>query len=129
MYKLELIDLKDIIETEEHLHDRVIWLKDKIVEEKIWRIPLILEKKTLAIMDGHHRFNVAKLIGLSKVPAILLSYEQGHVALTSWRDDIYIDKNIIFDFISERKLFPHKTTRHIITPNPEELEIPLSFLY
>ena len=33
MYKLELVDLVDIIETEEHLHDRVIWLKDKIIDE------------------------------------------------------------------------------------------------
>jgi hypothetical protein len=129
MYKLELIDLKDIIETEEHLHDRVIWLKGKIIEERVWRIPLILERNTLAIMDGHHRFNVAKLIGLSRVPAILLDYEQDYVILTSWRGDVYIDKNVVFDFIYKRKLFPHKTTRHIITPNPEELEIPLSFLY
>ena len=66
-------------------------------------------------MDGHHRFNVAKLIGLSRVPAILLDYEQDHVILTSWREDIYIDKTVIFDHIAERKLFPHKTTRHIIS--------------
>jgi len=129
MYKLELLSTKDITETEEHSLDRVEWLKNIIISEGIWRIPLIVEKHSLAIMDGHHRFNVAKKIGLTRVPAILLDYDQDNVMVGAWHEDIYIDKEIMLGNIRNKILFPYKTTRHIVSPSPEELQIPLSFLY
>lgn len=129
MYTLELIDVESIIETEEHDDERVKWLKKAILEEGVWRIPLILEKKTFAVMDGHHRLNVAKCIGLRRVPAILLDYYENNVVVNSWRDGVYIDREVVLNNIKEGKKFPYKTTRHIITPNPDEIEIPLSFLH
>ena len=129
MYKLELLSTKDITETEEHSLDRVEWLKNIIISEGIWRIPLIVEKNSLAIMDGHHRFNVAKKIGLTRVPAILLDYDQDNVMVVAWHEDMYIDKEIMLGNIRKKILFPYKTTRHIVSPSPEELQIPLSFLY
>jgi hypothetical protein len=129
MYKLELLSTKDITETEEHLLDRVEWLKNIIISEGIWRIPLIVEKHSLAIMDGHHRYNVAKKIGLTRVPAILLDYDQDNVMVGAWHEDMYIDKEIMLGNIRKKILFPYKTTRHIVSPSPEELQIPLSFLY
>ena len=129
MYKLELLSTKDITETEEHSLDRVEWLKNIIISEGIWRIPLIVEKHSLAIMDGHHRFNVAKKIGLTRVPAILLDYDQDNVMVGAWHEDMYIDKEIMLGNIRNKILFPYKTTRHIVSPSPEELQIPLSFLY
>ncbi|EMO6185145.1 TPA: ParB N-terminal domain-containing protein [Proteus mirabilis] len=129
MYKLELINLELIQETEEHIPDRVIWLKEKILEEGTWKVPLLLEENSLAIMDGHHRFNAAKKLGLKRIPAVLLSYSSPYVQVISWRDDFYIDKDIVISYIKNKKLFPLKTTRHVISPTPEEINIPLSFLY
>lgn len=129
MYRLELIDINLIQETEEHIPDRVEWLAEKIKEEQIWRVPVLLESKSLAIMDGHHRYNVAKKIGLKRIPAVLLSYDNSNVIVTSWREGITINKDIVLAYIKERHIFPYKTTRHIIKPLPNEIEIPLSFLY
>ncbi|EMH9913876.1 ParB N-terminal domain-containing protein [Proteus mirabilis] len=129
MYKLELINLELIQETEEHIPDRVIWLKEKILEEGTWKVPLLLEENSLAIMDGHHRFNVAKKLGLKRIPAILLSYNSPYVSITSWREDFPVNKEIILDYIKYKKKFPLKTTRHIISPYPEEISIPINFLY
>lgn len=129
MYALDLIDVSQIVETEDHIPERVEWLLEKINSEKVWRIPIILERNTLAVMDGHHRLNVAKRLGLSRVPAILLNYHDDNIVVTSWRDEVYIDKEVVIEYISRRKKFPYKTTKHIITPHPEEIEIPISFLY
>jgi uncharacterized protein (DUF1015 family) len=129
MYTLELIKIESIIETEEHIPERVEWLKNVILQEGVWRIPLILERNSLALMDGHHRFNVAKSMGLKRVPAILLDYYSDNVIVNSWRDDVHIDRDVVLQYIKDGKTFPHKTTRHIISPNPDEIEIPLSFLF
>lgn len=129
MYTLDLVAVDSIVETEEHIPDRVEWLLDKINREKVWRIPIILERNTLAVMDGHHRLNVAKKMGLSRIPAILMDYYSDNIIVTSWRDDVYIDKEVVIEYISKKKKFPHKTTKHIIYPQPEEVEIPVSFLY
>ena len=129
MYTLELIKVESIIETEEHIPERVEWLKNVILQEKVWCVPLILEKKSLALMDGHHRLNVAKIIGLKRVPAILLDYYEDNVIVNSWREDIHIDREIVLRYIRDGKVFPHKTTRHFISPTPDEIAIPLSFLY
>ncbi|WIH27829.1 ParB N-terminal domain-containing protein [Photobacterium damselae] len=129
MYRLELINIDLIKETEEHIPERVEWLTERIQQEGIWRVPVLLERSTYAIMDGHHRFNVAKHIGLKRIPAVLLDYDSPNVLVTSWRPDIEINKDIVIDYINKGKIFPHKTTRHIIKPSPQDIEIPLSFLF
>ncbi len=128
-YKLSLVDVSKILETEEHIPERVLWLYDKILSEGVWRVPVILDSSSLAIMDGHHRYNVAVKLGLKKVPAVMLSYEDPKVRVESWRDDIVINKEIVLDYIARKKKFPLKTTKHILSPQPEEIEIPISLLY
>lgn len=129
MYRLELISIDTIQVTEEHIAERVNWLEEKIKQEGLWRVPLLLEYNTFAIMDGHHRYEVAKRLGLKRVPSILLSYSNDNVQVTSWRNDFIINKEIALEYISQKKIFPHKTTKHIITPYPNEISIPISFLY
>ncbi|KMV30232.1 hypothetical protein AB733_12490 [Photobacterium swingsii] len=129
MYSLELVNIDLIKETEEHIPSRVEWLAERIKDEGIWRVPVLLEKTTYAIMDGHHRYNVAKKLGLKRIPAILLSYDSSSVVVTSWRDDFKVDKQLVLDYIKAGEIFPHKTTKHIIKPAPKEIQIPISFLY
>ncbi|WP_051869068.1 ParB N-terminal domain-containing protein [Xenorhabdus bovienii] len=129
MYKLELVDTNTIQVTEEHIPERVYWLEEKIKQEGLWRVPLLLECNTFAIMDGHHRYEVSKRLGLKRVPAILLSYNDDNVQVTSWRNDFIVNKKIVLEYISQKRIFPHKTTKHLITPYPNEISIPISFLY
>lgn len=129
MYRLELVNIDKIQITEEHIPERVEWLINKIKNEALWRVPLLLEENTYAIMDGHHRFEVAKRLGLKRIPSIMLSYNSPYVHVTSWREGVEINKDVVLAFIKQRKIFPHKTTKHIIEPYPSEISIPISFLY
>ncbi len=128
-YRISLVKLSKIIETEEHIPERVLSLHEKILKEGVWRVPVILEKRSYAIMDGHHRYNVALKMGLKRIPAILLSYDDQRVRVESWRDDVIVNKEIIKEYIAHKKKFPYKTTKHIISPQPQELEISLKLLY
>ena len=71
MRELRLLDLREICETEEHSADDVCSLAESILNLGFWTIPIAVEYSTFSIMDGHHRFNAAKKMGLKRVPCYL----------------------------------------------------------
>jgi L-serine kinase (ADP) len=129
MSELRLIKLADLIETEEHNHAESLMLAKKILLEKFWTVPIVVEINTSAIMDGHHRFNAAKTIGLSRVPCVTKDYNSHEVRLLSWRSNEKIRVIDIYKNINKKKKFPYKTTRHIFTPSIEEIKIPIELLF
>lgn len=71
-------------------------------------------------MDGHHRFFAAKQLGLSAIPALLLSYEDPLVRLECWRPGETITAEQVREVARSGALLPYKTTRHIVAhPIPD----------
>ena len=129
MRELKLLSLDRIQETEEHDFIRANQLADAIRELGFWTVPIAIEHSMLAIMDGHHRFNAAKLLNLARVPCVLMDYEKSGVTLRSWRSDWDFDVADIFLMVKTFKKFPIKTTRHLFNPAITEIKIPLDLLY
>ena len=129
MRELKLLSLDLIQETEEHDFIRANQLADAIRELGFWTVPIAIEHSMLAIMDGHHRFNAAKLLNLARVPCVLMDYGKSGVTLQSWRSDWDIDVDDIFLMLKEGKKFPIKTTRHLFSPSIKEMKIPLDLLF
>ena len=84
-------------------------LFQKISEEGIWTHPILLERDSLAVMDGHHRLAVARLLGLKLVPAMLYSYDQVKV---EGRRGLIIGLSDILQCSLTTSILPPKTTRH-----------------
>ena len=129
MRELKLLSLDRIQETEEHDFIRANQLADAIRELGFWTVPIAIEHSMLAIMDGHHRFNAAKLLNLARVPCVLMDYEKSGVTLRSWRSDWDFGVADIFLMVKTFKKFPIKTTRHLFNPAITEIKIPLELLY
>jgi L-serine kinase (ADP) len=129
MRELQLLCLNKLQETEDHDRGSVARLIELITANGSWKVPIAVEHSTLAIMDGHHRFNAAKLMGLSRVPCMLMNYQTSGVSLKSWRDEYSITVEDIFYMIKKNKKYPLKTTRHLFDPSITEIDIPLSLLY
>ena len=129
MRELKLLSLDRIQETEEHDFIRANQLAYAIRELGFWTVPIAIEHSMLAIMDGHHRFNAAKLLNLARVPCVLMDYGKSGVTLQSWRSDWDIDVDDIFLMLKEGKKFPIKTTRHLFSPSIKEMKIPLDLLF
>lgn len=77
--------------------------------------PLLVDSKTGAILDGHHRYSVALELGLTKVPAIVLDYLNDE----SIKVDVWptagidsLSKQEVIDMSLSDDLFPPKTSRH-----------------
>ena len=129
MREFKLLSLDRLRETEEHDSTRAKQLADTILELRFWTVPIAIEHSMLAIMDGHHRFNAAKLLNFARVPCVLMDYEKSGVTLQSWRSDWDVDVDDIFLMLKEGKKFPIKTTRHLFSPSIKEIKIPLDLLF
>ena len=115
----------DIKETEHHLPEKLPALKEKILSEGIWRVPITVEKSSLVVMDGHHRLQTAKSLGLSLIPCIMLGYES--VIVESRRPDILVTPEEIIRRGLAGDLYPAKSTRHIFS-SEYSCHVPLSEL-
>jgi len=57
-------------------HERLIkphlkWLYGQIKKDGYINNPIIVDKNTMIILDGHHRFNALKHLGMSSSPVYL----------------------------------------------------------
>ena len=128
-HELKLVNLDKLCETEEHNSINALQLANRIKDLGLWTVPIAIEYSTHGIMDGHHRFNAARLLNFTRVPCVLLDYKTSGVKLTSWRTDWDASVEDIFTKIKQSKKFPYKTTRHLFYPEIEEISVPISLLY
>tara|TARA_B100001059_G_scaffold236788_1_gene290375 strand:+ start:8979 stop:9386 length:408 start_codon:yes stop_codon:yes gene_type:complete len=97
-----------------HIEDfgrkRVDWLREKILTEGEWTVPLKVEKDHFLVMDGQHRMEVAKMLNLEFVPCILYSYDE--VQVWSLRDNYEVNAKLILKRVLEDNIYPYKTAKH-----------------
>jgi hypothetical protein len=96
--------------TEETLPARLAIVCRDILAEGVWREPILVERDSLAIMDGHHRHQFALREGLSRVPCVLVSYDL--VTLESRRDDLVVTPEGVIARALSGQPYPPKSTRH-----------------
>ena len=77
--------------------------------------PVIVDKNTKVILDGHHRAAGLKKLGYRLIPAMAVDYYSGQVRVFSRRENIKISKQAVITRILAHRLFPQKTTRHLIS--------------
>lgn len=108
--EVQLVDVKSLLDIEEHIISRKDDLKNKILHEKVWNKPIIVEKNNKLVLDGHHRFNLAKEIGLSQIPAILVDYDD--IEVWSLKDSEEVTKELVMSRVKKNNIYPNKTVKH-----------------
>jgi len=93
--------------------------------------PLLVDIKTGGILDGHHRYEVAKRLGLKRVPAVLVDYlADDSIQVTVWegcgRSDL--TKEDVINMCLSDNLFPPKTSKHTFVDNIPPILVPLDQL-
>jgi L-serine kinase (ADP) len=126
---IQTISLEQIHQHEEIDKHNLQHVMTMIQKSKVFKEPIIVDKKSLVILDGHHRFNSCKKLGLHKIPCILVDYlKDTHIRVTSRRKKIDITKEIVVKMGLSGNLFPKKTTKHFIPKRVKKLHIPISEL-
>ncbi|BBJ22240.1 hypothetical protein [Candidatus Nitrotoga sp. AM1P] len=85
-------------------------LTDTILREQLWRIPTALERNSLAVMDGHHQVEAARILRLKYIPCLLLDYDQ--VQVNASRQGYVVTTQEIVRRAKTGELYLPKTTHH-----------------
>lgn len=109
--KVELVEVESLKHIEGYSKRRVEWLKEKVLNEKIWNKPLALDDQHALVMDGQHRMEVARALGLKRVPAVKFSYAE--VEIWSLRPAKYeFDWKMVTERALSGDIYPYKTVKH-----------------
>tara|TARA_B100001250_G_C19791166_1_gene786561 strand:+ start:902 stop:1309 length:408 start_codon:yes stop_codon:yes gene_type:complete len=80
--------------------------------------PVLVDRETGSLLDGHHRLSVAKRLNLRLIPAICIDYLNSDlIAVELWQNASVenLNKEMVLEMCLSSDLFPPKTTRHITT--------------
>lgn len=99
-----------------------------------WRayvLPLVIDRNTGVILDGHHRHQVALRLNLKCIPCVQVDYQEDNsVELDVWpncgRDSITKEEVIQAGMLAE--LFEPKTSRHRLSDHLPPISVSLERL-
>ena len=90
--------------------------------------PVIVDRKTKVILDGHHRAAGLKKLGYRLVPVMAVDYYSDQVRLYPRRKAIKVFKAKVIQTALRKAVFPQKTTRHLIKNRIRGVKINLNRL-
>ncbi|MEM2954331.1 MAG: ParB N-terminal domain-containing protein, partial [Candidatus Bathyarchaeia archaeon] len=114
MPEIHLTELEKLREHEETDPEHLKELTQQIATDKILKHPIVVDEKTNTILDGEHRFNALKNLGCKRIPAIYVDYNSSDIVVQTWRNHYNLTKRDVMEAALSGKLFPPKTTCHMI---------------
>ena len=70
----ELLELSALIPHEQVMPSRLQEIQTRILQDKFLIKPIIVDEKTLIVVDGHNRLTALKRIGARRAPVLLIDY-------------------------------------------------------
>lgn len=108
---IEMVDVATLRHIEGFSKKRVQWLKDKIVREGVWIKPVALDAEHGLVLDGQHRMEVAKALGLRRIPAVRYDYSAIRVwSLRPGKHDFTWETVVCRALAGD--IYPYKTVKH-----------------
>ena len=93
--------------------------------------PLLVDRGSLTILDGHHRYNAAIELGLELIPVILVDYMgDSTIRVDVWPEcgRTVITKEEVVSMGLSEDLFPPKTSRHLLSHKLPSIRVELTEL-
>lgn len=114
------VDINKLIQHERVCRARLIVVYKQINEDGVIRRPVIVDKTTNVILDGHHRVQALRDLGAKRVPVVYVNYSQDCVRVYLRRKELLMNmiKRSVIEMALSHKPFPSKTTRHVIYDRP-----------
>lgn len=109
-YEVSLVGVDKLRPIESFNKDRFEKVYNKIMKNGIWNKPIIIEKNLFLILDGHHRFEVAKKMKIKKIPVIMVDYNE--IEIWSLRKDEIVNHELVINRSLKGDIYPEKTVKH-----------------
>jgi hypothetical protein len=109
-----LLELASLSRHEEVVPEHLAALTAEIERDGELREPVIVDRRTLVILDGHHRVEAMRALGCALVPAYLVDYDDASIAVLPWRAGIVVTKETVVRTGLSGNPYPPKTSRHVL---------------
>ncbi len=81
---LAIVDISSL-----HVHEETIpalarYLADLIAADGYVKDPIVVDKKTLTVLDGVHRVAALRKLGIPRIPACLVDYMSPRIRVSNW---------------------------------------------
>jgi hypothetical protein len=111
--KTFLVPLDSLHPHEGVYSDIVEYVINDILSAGFIKYPIVVDIRTLTILDGHHRYNAFKKLGLKYIPAFLVDYAEDYISVYPLRKEIAVSKTLIIETALRKITYPPKTSRHV----------------
>ncbi|MBI5019776.1 ParB N-terminal domain-containing protein [Candidatus Gottesmanbacteria bacterium] len=114
--KIQLVDIQKLVAHERTDRARIVEVRAQIRRRGAVRRPVIVDRKSKVILDGHHRVRALQEMGARRVPVMYVRYQDARIKVYLRRKEILMDmlKDYVIRRARSHMLFPSKTTRHFI---------------
>jgi len=103
-------------------------LSKKILDEGFLRKPIVVDRKTRVILDGHHRYRILQWLGVETIPVMLVEYSSSNVSVFPRRVGYKVSKQLVVEMALSGRLMPPKTTKHVLEIDIRPVDLPLKCL-
>lgn len=124
--KVELVEVAKLLPIEGYVDEHLEALYDVISKSDNWIKPIIIDKSNFLVLDGHHRFEIAKRMELKYIPAILVEYKT--IKIWSLRKEELVTHDVVIDKALRRDIYPCKTVKHNFNFKLTECSFPIKDL-
>ena len=116
---------------EQVIQKKVDQLERMTIRWDAYTKPLLVDGATWTILDGHHRFEIARRLDLQCLPCVVVDYlDDDSITLLLWpnSDREGITKDDVIQAGLSGDLMPPKTSRHLLSDDLPPISVPLSRL-
>ncbi|MFO7872467.1 MAG: ParB N-terminal domain-containing protein [Candidatus Undinarchaeales archaeon] len=98
-----VIEIDKLYDHEQVKYDYLDQLADDIKRAGELRYPIIVDKYSRVVLDGHHRYYAIKSLGYKKIPAFVVDYYKTAIKLDRWSPVLHEQKEIdtVFDCLKK----------------------------
>ena len=127
----ELVNVSDLRPHERTKPHRVEEMYQKLRKNNFFHKPILVDRDTMTILDGHHRYTASLRLELTSIPAMVVDYLGNEdIKVEAWppHDPDSISKQDVLAAASTSDLMVPKTSRHTIGMAVPQIAVPLSEL-
>ncbi|MBQ40106.1 MAG: hypothetical protein CMA69_01130 [Euryarchaeota archaeon] len=129
--RVQLMPVEVLKPHEQVIQKKVDQLERMTIRWDAYTKPLLVDGATGTILDGHHRFEIARRLDLQCLPCVVVDYlDDDSITLLLWpnSDRKGITKDDVIQAGLSGDLMPPKTSRHLLSDDLPPISVPLSRL-
>ena len=129
--RVQLIPVEVLKPHEQVIEKKVDQLERMTIRWDAYTKPLLVDGATGTILDGHHRYEIARRLDLQCLPCVVVEYlDDDSITLLLWpnSDREAISKDDVIQAGLSGDLMPPKTSRHLLSDDLPPISVPLSRL-